>query len=109
MLTVDVHHIVLLHRAASQLVQALVTVLLLSIRLCIARRRWRCRLRTLLRPCVADFAQSALQHFHEAMRVGVIVDGRSVAGAPAQDHQVEFPIAGIDQIASVSVLRSTRD
>jgi hypothetical protein len=37
-----------------------------------------------------------LTYFHEAMGIGVIVDGRSVALAPAQNNQVEFSIALVD-------------
>jgi hypothetical protein len=39
------------------------------------------------------------------MGIGVIVDGRSVALAPAQNNQVEFSIALVDQISRVSASR----
>jgi hypothetical protein len=44
------------------------------------------------RPGEADFVERAVQHFHEAMSVGVIVNGRTVTLAPAEQHQIEFAI-----------------
>ena len=51
--------------------------------------------RGLLGPIELDFGQIALQHLHEAVRVGMIMDRGAMTFAPAKDHQVEFPVASI--------------
>ena len=38
------------------------------------------------------------------MGVGVVVDGRLVAGGPAEEHQVELAIALVDEVPGVLVL-----
>lgn len=58
---------------------------------------------TLIWPGVPDLVQRSVQHFHEAVSVGMVVDGRSVALAPTQEHQVKLAIALIDQIPGIPV------
>lgn len=52
--------------------------------------------RLVLGPSETHLGQLSLEHLHEAVRVGVVVDGRSMAFVPTKDHQVEFSIASIN-------------
>jgi hypothetical protein len=53
-------------------------------------------------PVEADFFQLAVQHFHEAMSVGVIVNGRTLTRSPAEDYQIEFAIIFVHQNPGVT-------
>lgn len=98
-LTINVDHLIPVHRAPRQFDQLAAAVLLFLILFAAMHlRNTRQRLagstgrivsRTLLsiiRPGIAYLAQFAVEHFHKTMRIGVIVNGRSVALAPAQNH-----------------------
>lgn len=52
-------------------------------------------------PIKSHLSERPLQHFHEAVRVGVIVNGWSVALTPTEHHQIEFAIAFVNQISCV--------
>lgn len=52
-------------------------------------------------PLKQCFLQLPLQHLHEAVGIGVVVDTTAVALSPTQDHEVELPIALIYQISGV--------
>lgn len=47
-------------------------------------------------PVVPSFFQLSLQHAHETMGLGVIVNGRPLTSAPANKQQIELAVAGID-------------
>jgi hypothetical protein len=55
----------------------------------------------LVGPVVLYLGQASLEHFHEAVAVGVIVDGRRLSFVPAQNHQIEAIVSGIDEIPRV--------
>ena len=52
-------------------------------------------------PSKPDLVEFPIQHFHEAMRIGVIVNGRAVALAPAEQHQVELSVTFVHQISRI--------
>lgn len=68
--------------------------------------------RTLLLGCIvllrALHWEGCRTHLHEAVRVRVVVHGRAVVRAPAQDHQVELAVAFIHKVAGVPAAEQWR-
>jgi hypothetical protein len=54
-----------------------------------------------VRPIELHLCKCSLQNFHEAVSVGVVMDGRPVTLSPAEDYQVKFPVSLIYQVSSV--------
>lgn len=54
-----------------------------------------------LGPCKSHFGQLSGENFHHAIRLRVIVYGRTVALAPAQHHKVELAVARIHQVPGI--------
>lgn len=59
------------------------------------------RRRGFLGPREPHFSQLSGEYFHHAIRIRVIVYGRTVALAPAQHHQVELAVARVHQVPRV--------
>lgn len=97
---VDVAHAVRGERRPRQFLQ-LVPAVLLVLRILADVGRGVLVDGGVLGPRVTHLRQFALEHLHEAVRVGVVVDRGGVPFIPAQEHQVELAVAGIDQVASV--------
>lgn len=108
---VNVAHAIRFQRAARKLLQLVPIVFHLfasrltatNVRLAVLRDR------RILRPGIARLHQLALEHLHEAMRIGMIVDGRCVPFVPAENHQVVLAITGIYQISGVAVCRQNSE
>lgn len=58
----------------------------------------------ILGPRKSDFSQLSGQYFHHAVRLRVVVYGRTVALTPAQHHQVELAVASVHQVPGVPEL-----
>jgi len=58
----------------------------------------------LLGPCKPHFGQLSGEHFHYAIRLRVVVYGRTVTLTPAQHHQVELAVARVHQVPGVPEL-----
>lgn len=52
-------------------------------------------------PVVSCFFQLSLQHAHETMGLGVIVNGRPLTSAPANKQKIELSVASIDEVPSI--------
>lgn len=76
-----------------QLLVVIVTVVVISI-----------GLRRLLGPREPHLGQVAGEHFHDAVRLRVVVYGRPVGLAPTQHHQVELAVARVYQVPGVPEL-----
>jgi len=53
------------------------------------------------RGCETPFPDGPAEDFHQAVRVGVVVDRRSFAGCPDQEEEVEDPGHFTDEVAGV--------
>jgi hypothetical protein len=54
-----------------------------------------------LRPSKSHLIERPLQNLHEAMGISMVMDCRTMALAPTQDHQVKFTISLINEISGV--------
>lgn len=106
-ITVYVANVVCVHRWAWNLLQLLLIfvafILIIADVGALRLQRWyQSRFWLLLRPTVLDLRQASLQHLHEAVTVGVVVNGRRLAFVPAKNHQIEPVVTGIDEISCVA-------
>lgn len=104
-ITVDVANIIRVHRRSRNLLQLFLALAALAVLIAsYVCARW---LQVgdnrvgLVGPVVLNLRQAPLEHLHEAVAVGVIVNGRRLSLVPAQDHQVETVVSGIDEISRV--------
>jgi hypothetical protein len=51
--------------------------------------------------CESPLADGALQDFHQAVGVGVVVDWAGAAGCPDKEEEVENPRDFADEVAGV--------
>jgi hypothetical protein len=103
-ITVYVANIVRVHGRSRNLLQlflALSALVLIASNVCARRLQIRDNRVRLLGPVVLYLGQAPLEHLHEAVAVGVVVDRRRLSFVPAQNHEVESIVSGIDEIPRV--------